>query len=179
MMKDFKEDDSIAFLGPKILENGYINIGWKCPNFFSDLLSNITFVHRLSNKLLKYPKEYYSRTLTKVEVIHGCFFMARLKDFKKINYFDTNTFLYYEENILGKKALKKGLGVYVDSKVAVTHDLSLSVDKSLNKIKKYKILKESQFYYEKEYNHLNKVGMFFLKVYYYISLGIAYLTFWM
>ena len=44
---------------------------------------------------------------------------------------------------------------------------------------KYKILKESQFYYEKEYNHLNKVGMFFLKVFYYISLGIAYLTFWM
>ena len=178
LINDFKEDEHISFLGPKILENGFINRGWKCPNFFTDLISNITFFHRLSNKMLKYPKEYYNQALTKVEVIHGCFMMGRIKDFKKVNYFDTHTFLYYEENILAKKAMIKNLETYVDNRVAVKHNLSLSVDKSLNKVKKYKILKNSEFYYEREYNHLNKVGMFFLKLFYYLSLGIAYLTFW-
>ncbi len=178
LITDFKENEEISFLGPKILENGYIIEGWRFPSFLSDLVSNINFIQRLSKKMIKYPKEYYNRTLTKVDVIHGCFFMARLKDFKKINYFDSHTFLYYEENILGKKAREKGLETYVDCRVAVTHNLSISVDKSLNKIKKYKILKNSQFYYESEYNHLNKIGMFFLKLFYYISLAIAYLTFW-
>ena len=178
LINDFEENEEISFLGPKILENGYIIEGWKCPNFWADLLSNITFIQRFSKKLLRYPKEYYNHSLTKVEVVHGCFFLARMKDFKKINYFDNHTFLYYEENILGKKAMNKGLETYVDCRVAVNHNLSLSVDKSLNKIKKYKILKSSQFYYEREYNNLNKVGMFFLKLFYYISLGIAYLTFW-
>ncbi len=178
LINDFKENKHISFLGPKILENGFIYRGWKCPNFFTDLVSNITFFHRLSNKMLKYPKEYYNQALTKVEVIHGCFMMGRIKDFKKVNYFDTHTFLYYEENILAKKAMMKNLETYVDNRVAVKHNLSLSVDKSLNKVKKYKILKSSEFYYEKEYNHLNKLGMFFLKLFYYLSLGIAYLTFW-
>ena len=104
--------------------------------------------------------------------------MARLKDFKKIGYFDPNTFLYYEENIIGHKAKDKGLFSYVDTTLSVNHFGSKTVQKNLRKVRKYKAIKKSMFYYEKEYNHLNPIGMFFLKVIYYISLFFAYLTFW-
>lgn len=40
----------------------------------------------------------------KVECIAGCFFLARVDYFMNIGFFDENTFLYNEENILGIKS---------------------------------------------------------------------------
>ena len=178
MIRDMKKDETISFLGPKILEYGRISKGWKLPSFASELLSTMNYFNRFSFLLQRYKDSYYQEKLCDVEVIHGCFFMARLKDFKKIKYFDPHTFLYYEENILGYKARAKAMRVVVDTSLSVQHMGSLTVDKSLKKIKKYKALKKSMFYYEKEYRHLNILGMALLKLFYFISLGILYLTFW-
>ena len=177
IIKDFS-NTKISFLAPIIKERGHEIKGYKLPNYLSEFLSNINYFNRYSKKFITYPDNYYQNKLTKVEVLHGCFFACRLKDFQKINYFDEKTFLYYEENILGKKAKKANLELYVDKDISVEHNLSVSVDKSLNKIKKYKILKNSQLYYEKEYNHLNIILLLGLRLMYYISLGILYLTWW-
>ena len=178
LIRDMKKDETISFLGPKVLEYGHISKGWKLPSFASELVSTMNYFNRFSFKLQRYKDSYYQEKLCDVEVIHGCFFMARLKDFKKIKYFDPHTFLYYEENILGYKARAKVMRVVVDTSLSVQHMGSLTVDKSLKKIKKYKALKKSMFYYEKEYRHLNILGMALLKLFYFISLGILYLTFW-
>ena len=178
LIQDMKKDETISFLGPKVLEYGHISKGWKLPNFASELVSTMNYFNRFSFKLQRYKDSYYQEKLCDVEVIHGCFFMARLKDFKKIKYFDPHTFLYYEENILGYKARLRNMRVVVDTSLSVEHMGSLTVDKSLKKIKKYKALKKSMFYYEKEYRHLNILGMALLKLFYFISLGILYLTFW-
>ena len=178
LIKDMKENKEISFLGPKVLEFGSIIKGWKLPHYIDELLSTMNGIARFAKKRLRYKEEYYQNRITKVEVIHGCFFVARLKDFKKIGYFDPHTFLYYEENIIGNKAKQKHLTTAVDTSVSVVHALSKSVDKSLNKIKKYKILKKSMFYYEETYNHLKGIKLGFLKFIYYISLGITTLTFW-
>ena len=135
------KNSKVSFLGPKILEHGNIIKGWKTPSYLYELLSTMNYFHKYAKKLITYKDSYYKDGLNEVDVIHGCFFIGRLKDFKKINYFDTNTFLYYEENILSYKAKKNNLGIYVDTSISVIHNLSLSVDKSLNKLKKYKILK--------------------------------------
>ncbi len=173
-----RTNDDISFLGPKILENGHISKGWKFPTFLSELISNINFFNRYSHKLLKYPESYYQSKLVSVDVIHGCFFLAKLKAFKKIKYFDSHTFLYYEENIIAQKAKEKKLKMYVDTSLSVTHALSKSVDKSLKKIKKYKILKNSQKYYMKNYMHLNFLGYGLIRLFYYISVFFLYFTFW-
>ena len=178
LIRDMKKDETISFLGPKVLEYGHISKGWKLPSFASELVSTMNYFNRFSFKLQRYKDSYYQEKLCDVEVIHGCFFMARLKDFKKIKYFDPHTFLYYEENILGYKARLRNMRVVVDTSLSVEHMGSLTVDKSLKKIKKYKALKKSMFYYEKEYRHLNILGMALLKLFYFISLGILYLTFW-
>ena len=178
LIHDMKKDESISFLGPKIIERGHITKGWKLPSLWCEALSCINYFNRYSFNMQKYPDDYYNEKIVKVEVLHGCFFMARLKDFKKIKYFDPHTFLYYEENIIAKKAYVYDLKTCVDTSLSVTHLASQTVSKNLNKVRKYKALKKSMFYYEKEYNHLNILGMIFLKLLYYISLGIAYLTFW-
>ena len=178
MILDMKKNKDISFLGPKILEYGRITKGWKLPNYFTELLSTVNLLHRFSFQFQKYPDDYYQEKLCKVEVLHGCFFMARLSSFKKIHYFDPNTFLYYEENIIAHKARDKGLFSFVDTSLSVNHLGSQSVKKNLQKVKKYKVIKKSMFYYEKEYNHLNIFGMVLLKIFYYISLFFAYLTFW-
>ena len=68
------------------------------------------------------------------------------------------------------------MNTYVDKRVNIIHNLSISVNKSFNSIKKYKILKQSQKYYQKEYNKLNIFGMILLRFVYYISLIISYIV---
>ena len=172
------KNSKVSFLGPKILEHGNIIKGWKTPSYLYELLSTMNYFHKYAKKLITYKDSYYKDGLNEVDVIHGCFFICRLKDFKKINFFDTNTFLYYEENILSYKAKKNNLGIYVDTSISVIHNLSLSVDKSLNKLKKYKILKDSMFYYETRYRKINIFKYILLRIVYYISYMVGFVTFW-
>ncbi len=178
LIHDMKMHPEIAFLGPKILENGYISKGWRFPTFFSELISNINLIGYRARGMRNYKEEYYQDRLTKVDVLHGCFFLGRINDFKKIHYFDPRTFLYYEEIILAKKAEKNHLERYVDTSVSVIHAESISVRKSFKKVQKYKIIKESQKYYAKNYMNLNFLEYGLIRLFYYISLFFCYLTFW-
>lgn len=177
VLKNDLKEKNVDLVAPLIKERVYIKKGWKLPTYTNDLLSNINFFHKIAEKKLQYDEEYYKDDLTKVDVVSGCFFMIKASSFKKINYFDENTFLYYEENIIGKKLKENNLNTYVDNRLYVTHNLSVSVDKSINRIKKYKILKNSQKYYEKVYNKINIFQMIILRLFYYISLLIAYIIY--
>ena len=66
----------------------------------------------------------------------------------------------------------------MDTSVSVTHALSKSVDKNIKKIRKYKILKNSQKYYLQNYMKCNVLTYGLIRLFYYLSLGISYLTFW-
>ena len=174
LIEDLK-DESISLVAPIVEERGTLSRGWKLPGFKEDLISNINYFHKKEKKMMSYDEDHYNKPLTRVEAVHGCFFVIKLKDFKKINLFDENTFLYYEENILGKKLIDNNMYSYIDTTVKVIHNLSVSVDKTYNSINKFKILKNSQKYYEKNYNNLNIFGMILLRIFYYISLGISYI----
>ena len=173
LQNDLKENNDIHLIAPNIKELNSIKRGWKLTKFKNDLLSNINYFHKYSRDF--YKAEEYNQKLTKVDVVSGCFFMIRKDVFEKVDFFDENTFLYYEEDILGKKLKDNGYNSYIDNNVVVTHDLSVSIDKSLNSLKKYKILKESQKYYEKEYNKLNICGIILLRITYYISYFISFI----
>ena len=173
---DLNTKNEVVLVAPIVYENGNISRGWKLPHFKEDLLSNINYFHKYSTKLLKYSNDYYNQELVPVEAVSGCFFAIKYAEFKEINFFDSRTFLYYEENILGSRLKQKQLKSYIDTKVSIKHNLSVSVDKSYNSLKKYKILKNSQIYYEKEYNHLNVLGIFVLRIFYYISYFISFVS---
>lgn len=175
LKEDLKENKEIDLIAPNVEQLKEIYRGWKLPGFLDDLLSNINFIQRFAKKRLLYDEKEYNKKLTKVDVVSGCFFMIRKTSFERINYFDENTFLYYEENIIGKKLKKENMNTYVDNEVKIIHNLSVSIDKNVNSLKKYKILKESQRYYEKEYNNLNIFGIILLYLTYYISYFISYI----
>lgn len=155
-----------VIVGPTIIQGNDLNRGFKIPTPWQDIKQNIVFFgKRVLAKELSYPDNYYHKDISKVDTVSGCFFMISSKHLEDMGYFDENVFLYYEENIMGIKTKKLGKNIIVCNNVDVIHDHSVSIDKSLKRIKKYDILKTSQEYFEKKYNGANKIELFFLKVF--------------
>ena len=159
-----------VIVGPTIIQGNDLNRGFKIPSPWQDIKQNIVFFgKRVLAKELSYPDNYYHKEISKVDTVSGCFFMISSKHLEDMGYFDENVFLYYEENIMGIKTKKLGKNIIVCNNVDVIHDHSVSIDKSLKRIKKYDILKTSQEYFEKTYNGANKIELFFLKVFRYLT----------
>lgn len=149
-------DSDTAVVAPIIKEHTGVSRGWKVPTPFQDSLLNIIHIHKyLRPKLLFYKNEYYSEKNIQVDAVSGCFFIINSKYLEQINYFDENIFLYYEENTLAQKLKKINKKTMINTQVEVFHNHSVTIDKNINKLKKYKILKKSQMYFQKKYNNAN------------------------
>lgn len=162
--------DKNVIVGPTIIQGNDLNRGFKVPTPWQDIKQNIVFWGKrvLANEL-NYPDNYYHKDISKVDTISGCFFMISSKHLEEMGYFDENVFLYYEENIMGIKTKRLKKNIIVCNNVDVVHDHSVSIDKSLKRIKKYDILKTSQEYFEKTYNGASRIELFFLKVFRYLT----------
>jgi len=179
LIKHLNKKD-IGVVAPTILERGNLNHGWKNPTPFLEVLLNLPYIHRLiRKKYLYYKDEHYKNETSVVDVVSGCFFLIKSKVLEKINYFDENLFLYYEENVLSKKLEDINKKSIIVNNTMVVHNHSVTIDKNINKIKKYKIQKESQYYFEKNYNDANIIECFFLKVTSYITKLILYIYYFL
>ncbi len=176
LKKDLDTNSDISVIAPVIHELDYIKRGWRLPKYKDELLSNINYFHKKAEANLKYDDSKYKGNITKVDVVSGCFFMVRKEVLNLIGNFDEGTFLYYEENIMGHKLNTIGKKTFIDNDAHITHNLSVSVDKSFNSINKYKILKNSQKYYVKYFLKSNIFAIILLRLVYYISLGLAYVV---
>lgn len=169
--------DDVALVGPNVLENGGVNRGWKIPSPFVDSLLNIPYIHRfLRKKLLFYKNSEYCSESTQVEALSGCFFIMSADALKNVDYYDENIFLYYEENVIGVKLKKMGYKSLIINGVNVIHNHSVTIDNSINRVKKYKILKKSQKYFHKNYSHTSIFGIMFLCITDKIMLLLLYLV---
>lgn len=164
-------DSNIAIVSPMINEHGIINNGWKLPKPKDEILSNIPIINKKITNKLKYNLD---KKINKVDVVSGCFFIIDSKVLKKLNYLDENVFLYYEENILSIKIKKINKDIVINKDVTIVHDHSVTIDKNINKINKYKILKKSQYYFNKNYNGANIIELILLKLTYYMTYIILY-----
>ena len=175
MINYLKKD--IVLVGPNVLENGGVNRGWKIPSVWDDVVLNIPIIHRkLRKKLLFYKENDYKDETTFVEVLSGCFFIICADALKKINFFDENVFLYYEENVLATKLKNNGLKSIIANSVNVIHNHSVTIDSNMNRIKKYKELKKSQKYFHKNYSHSSLFGIISLYITDKIMLALLYLV---
>lgn len=155
---------NVGAVGATILEKGVLNRGWKNPTPWLDSLMNLPYIHRwIRKKFIKYKEEYYQEKTSKVEVISGCFFCITSSNLEKINFLDENTFLYYEENILAKKLQNIGLFCIIDNNTLIFHNHSVTIDRNMNKIKKYKEQKRSQYYFQTTYQNANLLEKMALK----------------
>lgn len=169
-------EKGIGVVGPVIKQHEEISRGWKMPKVYQEILYNLPLMNRyFKRKFLYYKDEHYKSKLSIVDVVSGCFFLVDSTVLEKINYFDENTFLYYEENILAKRVEKLGVKIAVDNRVSIIHDHSVTIDKSVKRIDKYKILKNSQKYFVKEYLKASNLQLCLLLITNKISLIILYI----
>lgn len=167
----------VGIVAPTIVEHGSLNRGWKLPTPNQDILENIVFLNRFFKKQKLYPESYYEKKTSIVDVVSGCVFLMRASTIKKVNFLDEGVFLYYEEAILAKKLQDISLHSVIYNQIAFVHNHSVSIDKSVKKLNKYKILKKSQAYFEKNYNHANSLQrglLWFTNWTSYVILAIIY-----
>ena len=169
---------NVGIVAPTILERGTKNRGWKNPTPKQEIILNIAYIHRFfRKKYLYYADDYYQGDFSIVDVLSGCFFLIQSKTLQAVNYLDDHVFLYYEENILAKKLQVKKKINLVSNKVTIIHNHSVTIDKSLKRIKKYKAQKKSQYYFEVEYNNASWLERILLKLTAWLSqliLSISY-----
>lgn len=155
----------IGLLGPQVLELGSISRGVKELSPMLDFWLTVPVIRTLiSDAAYLYKDEYYKTDISYVDVISSAFFLISSDVMQKINYMDELVFLYYEDYILGKRVRNLGLKVAICNEVKVKHQYSVSVDKFLDNIDKYKLLKKSQLYYHTTYNKANSFERLLLKV---------------
>ena len=156
--------DEIGVVAPTVIEGDNLNRGWKNPSPKIDALMNLVYIHRrIRKKYVFYPEEHYNDRVSYVQVVSGCFFLIESKNLERIGFLDENVFLYYEENILAKKLEKINKKIMVCNDIKIIHNHSVSIDKNIKKIKKLKIQKKSQVYFQKNYNNANSFQVFMLR----------------
>ena len=158
------DKENVGLVATTIKENNNLNRGWKNPSPLMDSLLNLIYIHRFfRKKYIFYKEKHYEGKTSIVDVVSGCFFLITSKTLETIQFLDENTFLYYEENILAKKLKDKNLNTMICNDILVIHNHSVSIDKNLKKIKKLKIQKQSQYYFQTTYNHANWIEKILLK----------------
>lgn len=157
-------NDFIAIAAPTINEFGKYNRGWKLTNGFKEVLLSIPKIGTIfKNKIIGYSSKHYDSEFSFVDAVSGCFFMINSKVFSKIDYFDENLFLYYEENVISKKLKKLGYKIVVLNNSFISHNHSTSINKNRSELSKFKLLKESQMYYVNNYCTAGKISKALIK----------------
>jgi GT2 family glycosyltransferase len=130
------------------------NFAWKHTSYFNHLLACSSFLQVLFRVVFSYTKFYkkpisnYEDNLMIVDNLPGCFFIVDAKKWQNIGGFDEGTFLYYEEDILFKKASKEGYLSAIDLDTSLQHLQGVSIAKSIKKFSyKEKVNRENCEYF--------------------------------
>lgn len=165
LIENINNTENACAIAPLVKQNNEIVCGWRFPSIKDALILNIPKINRkYERNKLNYNFENFDKGLNEVDVISGCFFIIRLSALEKINYFDENLFLYYEENTIFYRLKKFNYKVYVDRDVTIIHNHSITINKNINSKDKLKILKKSQEYYYSKVLKTNKFMLFLLKL---------------
>lgn len=144
----------VAVASPVVFQENAISRGWKIPSAKEEVLINLPGIgKKFQKKYMFYDEDHYKGKYSYVEAVSGCFFMIKSEALKRVNYFDENVFLYYEENILGEKLRNSSYTLVICNEALIIHDHSVSIDHNVGTINKFKILKTSQRYFQKKYHY--------------------------
>ena len=137
-----------GFLGPRIINNdgSYMLPHLEETNYMKCLLhignnGRVDKLFRINSKLKKIKKPL------EVFLLNGACFFCRVNDFIKVNMFDTNTFIYYEEELLFRRAFKKGIKTFYIPAMTVFHEHSASIKRSFSILKKKKFVYDAEIYF--------------------------------
>lgn len=136
---------------------------WKLPNKINGIY-DVSFINYFF-KRKEYPLEIIDN-YSFVDVVSGCFFTIKRDVFEKINFFDENVFLYYEENILASKLRKENLltAICVESFFYHNHITNYGLGIS-QQLQSKKITMKSKKYFLKKYVSANRFYSLLISVF--------------
>ena len=145
-------------IGPKVYLRSENNIQTSIKKEMPSFVKYYLFETYLRNLLPKRFKNepFIAETFEKVFWVSGCCFIIDLEKFKKIKFFDENTFLYFEEYILSFKARQFGMELGYEPTAQVIHYHGASSGGALNLSTRIENFK-SEMYFIKNYWKINKL----------------------
>ena len=161
-LKVLESQEEIAVVAPRMFYkdgNPARRSAWKLRTPLRDMVHSTRLLELLFYKALRngeYKEEDYKNDLLIVEAISGSFFIIRKDVFEKINLFDENVFLFYEEDILGTKLKELNLKTVSLNSEKFIHYESQTIGKVYNYFAKMNLLFKSKMYYQTTYN---KIGI--------------------
>lgn len=126
----------------------------KIDTYCEDLINCTLLIKKMSAKKKIHLME---NGLSYTNSLPGSLFAITGVAYKAINGFDDNVFLYCEERILGKRFLNAGFKMGIDTRVSFVHNHSVSISKSINKLRRTKIMFDSLLYYYDTYEDIGKL----------------------
>jgi len=99
----------------------------------------------------------------KVFLLNGACFFCRAGDFDRVGMFDTNTFIYYEEELLFRRVSDAGISVFYCPEAVVYHEHSASVKKSFSIVNKKKFVYDGEWYFLTRILKVNRFLRFLFK----------------
>lgn len=144
---------------------------WKIRKIITDIANSTRITQAILFPFFKkgeYSKKDFKNSVLEVDAIAGSFFVANHKLFRNIGYFDENTFLFYEEDIIGVKAKEKGYSIFSLNNLLFIHYESKTIGKIMNIFKKQDVLFNSRIYFQKEYNKANSFQIMIFMILRYI-----------
>jgi GT2 family glycosyltransferase len=168
-----------AIVSPVLLKKDGVSYDYNCARkncTTTELLAVYAFQSRFLWKyissfaekrwMIKNDPTLLSKEYFEIELPSGSCMMIRKEDFKQIGYFDSRTFLYYEENILFKKIEKISKKNYMIPSLQCIH-LGGSTMKQ-TKFSKFQLIQInlSAYIYAKYYSGMNGFSLFLLTVLY-------------
>jgi GT2 family glycosyltransferase len=134
-------------------------IEMNCWNYSSFWVS-LSFCFYLfgGNNRNKYFPVLSSKQVNIVDVIRGTLVVYRFSAFKKVGFFDENTFLYWEEDCLSKKFREEGYREALITTCSFVHNHKIRKGEDLSfqgKMRQYHFFCRSMMYYNVVYNHIN------------------------
>lgn len=167
----FDIEPDIFCVGPLILdEKGHIdkNCSRRRPKyydfFFFSLLGSFFRTKKMENNYYLIDKTTIPKKPERTEIISGACMFFKTNTIKKMGFFDSNTFLYYEEAILHEKARSLNLLTYITPNVELIHSSGKSTSHFSKSCFLVKCEYESLMYYLVEQRKINRLFAFIISI---------------
>lgn len=135
----------------------------KFPTYLDAILECFLFIRRIMFHSVSRNIDF-SNEIMYVDVVWGSLFIFNVNAYIDSDGFDEETFLYHEENIMGKRLKKQGYieAILTTEKYLHLHEVSIS--KSTNRVQRHIIRMNSQLYFQHNYNGVAGIKFTLLKL---------------
>lgn len=136
---------------------------WKMPTFWSLTLKNFLVLSKVFNFGRYRESLFLGSGDVAVDVLPGCFFVARNDVMSSVADFDEDTFLYGEETLLARRIRSVGVGLAVVRDSTIVHLHSRSISKSItSEAARLRLMADGDVVYLRKYLHcgLGRIAIF-------------------